>query len=167
MQRLGMLRFKKKKTMTRRWPFKKTPDVGASSSSVAKKNAQPLKKERYRPYMSKEIAQSCMTRTRRWTYATSTFLVGGTSTLGGYQSLRRLTVGGSGEIRHQRAILPPDLHEDPTFTMDSEWWDRPAYEPFPRRRSRLLDDEEYDYTAEVYLPQHVPWAPPPPEEEEA
>jgi hypothetical protein len=51
--------------------------------------------------------------------------------------------------------------------MVSEWWDRPAYEPCPRHRSRLLDDEEYDYAAEVYLPQQVPWAPPPPKEEEA
>jgi hypothetical protein len=32
----------------------------------------------------------------------------------------------------------------------------------------LLGDEEYDYAAEVYPPQQVPyWAPLPPEEEEA
>jgi hypothetical protein len=33
------------------------------------------------------------------------------------------------KIRHRRAILPSDLHEDPTFAMDSEWWDHTAYEP--------------------------------------
>jgi hypothetical protein len=42
------------------------------------------------------------------------------------------------EIRHQRAILPSDLHEDPAFTMDSAWWDHPAYKPCPRRWSGLL-----------------------------
>jgi hypothetical protein len=50
-------------------------------------------------------------------------------------------------------MLPPDLRENPTFNMDSEWWDRPTYKPCPRRRPRLLDDEEYDYAAKVYLPQ--------------
>jgi hypothetical protein len=34
----------------------------------------------------------------------------------------------------------PELRDDPAFDMDSECWDRPAYEPFPRRRSGLLDD---------------------------
>jgi hypothetical protein len=51
--------------------------------------------------------------------------------------------------------------------MDSEWWDYPAYEPCPRRRSGLLGDEEYDYSADVNASQQVPWALPPPEEEEA
>jgi hypothetical protein len=41
------------------WPFKKTQDVGASSSSAAKKKAtSPTKKERNRPYMNVEIAQA-------------------------------------------------------------------------------------------------------------
>jgi hypothetical protein len=71
------------------------------------------------------------------------------------------------EIQRRRAILPLDLREDPAFAMDSEWWDRPAYDPCPRRRSGLLGDEEYDYAADIYPPQQVPWAPPPPEEEEA
>jgi hypothetical protein len=50
--------------------------------------------------------------------------------------------------------------------MDSEWWDRPAYEPCLRHRSGLLGDVEYEYVVEVYSPQHVPnWVPPPPPEE--
>jgi hypothetical protein len=50
-----------------------------------------------------------------------------------------------------------DLCEDSAFAMDSEWWDRPAYEPYPRRRLGLIGDAEYDYTAKVYLPQQVPY----------
>jgi hypothetical protein len=42
------------------------------------------------------------------------------------------------------------LREDHAFDMDSEWWDRPAYEPCPRRRSGLLGDAEYDYNADPY-----------------
>jgi hypothetical protein len=53
------------------------------------------------------------------------------------------------EIRRRRAILPPDLREDPTITMDSAWWDHPAYDPCLRRRLGLLGDTEY-YAAEVY-----------------
>jgi hypothetical protein len=34
--------------------------------------------------------------------------------------------------------------------MDSEWWDRLAYEPCPRRRSGLLGDAEYDYNTDLY-----------------
>jgi hypothetical protein len=54
------------------------------------------------------------------------------------------------EIWHRRAILPPDLWDDPAFDMDSEWWGRPAYEPCPRRRSGLLGDAEYDYDTDPY-----------------
>jgi hypothetical protein len=43
-----------------------------------------------------------------------------------------------------------------------------AYEPYQRRRSGLLGDAEYDYAAEVYPQQLVPYlVPPPPEVEEA
>jgi hypothetical protein len=48
------------------------------------------------------------------------------------------------EIRCRWVIRLPDLREDPTFSMDSEWWDCPAYEPCPRCRSGLLDSAEYD-----------------------
>jgi hypothetical protein len=51
--------------------------------------------------------------------------------------------------------------------MDSEWWDRPAYDPCPRRRSGLLGDIEYDYDVDPYPQQQVPhWVPPSPEEDE-
>jgi hypothetical protein len=71
------------------------------------------------------------------------------------------------EIKRRWAILPPNLHEDPVFTMDSEWWDHLAYEPCPRRQSGLLGDAEYDYDADPYPQQQVPhWVPPLPEEEE-
>jgi hypothetical protein len=43
----------------------------------------------------------------------------------------------------------------------------PAYEPYPRRRSGLLDDKEYYYGTRVNAPQQVPWAVPSLEEEEA
>jgi hypothetical protein len=60
------------------------------------------------------------------------------------------------------------LREDTAFTLDSEWWDRPTYEPYPRRRSGLLGDAKYDYAAEVYPQQLDPyWVSSPPEEEEA
>jgi hypothetical protein len=55
--------------------------------------------------------------------------------------------------RERRAILSPDLREDPTFTEDSEWSYRPAYEPCPGHRSGLLGDEEYDDATKVYLPE--------------
>jgi hypothetical protein len=74
---------------------------------------------------------------------------------------------GRDEIRCRWAILPPDLREHPAFDMDSESWDRPAYEPCPRRQSGLLGDAEYDYDADPYPQEQVPhWVPPPPEEEE-
>jgi hypothetical protein len=43
---------------------------------------------------------------------------------------------------------------------DSSWWDRPAYEPYPRCHSGLLGDDENDYDAQMNAPQHMPWAPP-------
>jgi hypothetical protein len=56
----------------------------------------------------------------------------------------------------------------PAFSVDSEWWDRPAYESCPRRRSGQLGNAEYDYAADPYPQQQVPyWVLPPPEEEEA
>jgi hypothetical protein len=61
------------------------------------------------------------------------------------------------EIWHRRAILPPDLRDDPAFDMDSEWWDRLAYEPCLRRRSGLLGDAEYDYDADPYPQQQLPY----------
>jgi hypothetical protein len=65
------------------------------------------------------------------------------------------------------AILLLDLRDDPAFDMDSEWWDRPAYEPCPRCRSGLLGDVEYDYDTDPYPQQQVPhWVPPPLEEDE-
>jgi hypothetical protein len=52
--------------------------------------------------------------------------------------------------------------------VDSEWWDRPAYEPCLRRRSGQLGNAEYDYAVDPYPQQQVPyWVLPPPEEEEA
>jgi hypothetical protein len=64
--------------MTGRWPFKKTQDINSSSSSAAKKKAaSPHKKERNRPYMNVEIAQSCTTKTCWWACATSSFPAGG------------------------------------------------------------------------------------------
>jgi hypothetical protein len=54
------------------------------------------------------------------------------------------------EIWRRWAILSTDLCEDLAFTMDSEWWDRPANEPYPRHRFGLLSDAQYDYAAKVY-----------------
>jgi hypothetical protein len=59
------------------------------------------------------------------------------------------------EIRRRRAILLPDLHKDSAFATDSEWWDRPAYEPCPRRRSGLLGDAQYDYDADPHSQHQV------------
>jgi hypothetical protein len=50
--------------------------------------------------------------------------------------------------------------------MDSSWWDRPAYETFPRRRWSLLSDHEYDYDEPADALQHVPCLQPPPQHEE-
>jgi hypothetical protein len=137
-------------TMTWCWPFRKS-DADASSSKAKKKPLLP-KKERNRPYMNVEIVQA---------------LYDQNASMG----LRDIHLPGSwhldakrvpeplvprhgqerrDEIRRRRAILPPDLREDPAFTMDSKWWDRPAYEPCPRRRSGLLSDAEYDYAAVPY-----------------
>jgi hypothetical protein len=41
--------------------------------------------------------------------------------------------------------------------MDSSWWDRPAYETFPRHHSSLLSDHEYDYDEPADALQHMPW----------
>jgi hypothetical protein len=49
--------------------------------------------------------------------------------------------------------------------MDYSWWDCPAYEPFPRRHSGLLNDDEYDYGTLANAPKHVPWPPPQRKEE--
>jgi hypothetical protein len=65
------------------------------------------------------------------------------------------------------SILPSDLREDPAVDMDSEWWDRPTYEPCSRRRSGLLGDTEYDSAVVPYPQQVLYWVPPPLEEEEA
>jgi hypothetical protein len=78
-------------------------------------------------------------------------------------------MGGSGTRRYaaRRAILPQDPRQDPAFAMDFEWRDRPAYEPCPRRRSGLRDEEEYDYDATADAPpQHVPWPSSSPQPEE-
>jgi hypothetical protein len=41
-----------------------------------------------------------------------------------------------------------------------------VYKPYPRRRSGLLGDDEYDYDAPLDTPQHVPWPRPEQGEEE-
>jgi hypothetical protein len=33
--------------------------------------------------------------------------------------------------------------------MDSEWWDKPAYEACTRLRSGILGDDEYEYDAPI------------------
>jgi hypothetical protein len=43
--------------MSGRWPFKKMPDLGASSSRK-KAKSQPPKKLRNRPYMNVELARA-------------------------------------------------------------------------------------------------------------
>jgi hypothetical protein len=67
------------------------------------------------------------------------------------------------EIRRRRAILPQDLREGPTFSMDLAWWYPPAYEPYPRRHSGLLG---YDDDALPDAPQQVQWLPQQEKEEE-
>jgi hypothetical protein len=44
--------------MTGHWPFKKTDASASSSSATKKKVSPPNKKDRNRPYMSVEIAQT-------------------------------------------------------------------------------------------------------------
>jgi hypothetical protein len=46
------------------------------------------------------------------------------------------------EICRRRAILPQDMREDPTFAMDSSWWDRP-------------DDDHYDAPTDTSY--HISW----------
>jgi hypothetical protein len=145
-------------------PFKKT-DASASSSSAAKKKAPPPKKERNRPYMNVEIAQALHEQNAS-VGLHDVHLPGGW-----YLNARRMPVPSVprrgqerwDKIQRRRAILPPNLREDPVFAMDSEWWDCPAYEPCLRRRSGLLGNAEYDYASEVYPQQQVPyWVPSPP-----
>jgi hypothetical protein len=137
--------------MTGRWPFKKT-DAGASSSSTSKKKGSPLKKEQNRSYMNVEIVQALYDQNAS-VGLRDIHLPGGW-----HLNAKRvpvLPVPRRGQER--RAIVPPDLREDPAFAMDSEWWDRPAYEPCPRRRSGLLSNAEYDYAAKVYPQQQAPY----------
>jgi hypothetical protein len=142
--------------MTGRWPFRKI-DAGASSSK-AKKKASPPKKERNRPYMSGESAQALYKQNA------SVGLRDVHISDGRHLNARRVPIPPvprrgqerRDEIRHRRAILPPDLRDDPAFDMDSEWWDHPAYEPCLRRRSGLLSHAEYDYAVVPYPQQQVP-----------
>jgi hypothetical protein len=132
--------------MTGRWPFRKT-DTGASSSKgKAKGKAPPPKKERNRPYFSVEIVQALYDQNESVGLC-DVYLPGGW-----HLNARRVPVppvphhgrAHCDEIWRRRAILPPDLRDDPAFDMDSEWWDHPTDEPCPRRRSGILGDVEYD-----------------------
>jgi hypothetical protein len=49
--------------------------------------------------------------------------------------------------------------------MDSEWWDKPAYEACTRIRSGILDDDKYEYDVHVGAQEPAMWAPPPQERE--
>jgi hypothetical protein len=139
-------------TMTGSWPFRKT-DVGASESK-AKATASPPKTERHRPYMSVEIAHALYNQN-------SSVGLHDVHLPGGWHlNAKRVPIplvphrgrAQRDEIRRRWAILPPDLRDDPAFDMDSEWWDCPAYEPCPRRRSGLLGDAEYYYDTDPYPP---------------
>jgi hypothetical protein len=78
---------------------------------------------------------------------------------GGGRSAMRFTVAGSSCCRI--------CGQEPTFAMDSDWRDRPAYMSCPRCRSGVLGDDEYVYHALSNAPQHVTWPPPPTQEEDA
>jgi hypothetical protein len=134
-------------TMTSSWPFKKTLDPEASSSWAKKKS--PSKKMRKRPYLNVDLAQALFDQ-KKSVGVRDVHLPGGwllnTRRVSIPPMLRRGRERHD-EIRRRQAILPQDLQEDPTFVMDSEWWDRPAYEPCMRHHSGLLGDEEYDYNA--------------------
>jgi hypothetical protein len=107
--------------MTRRWPFRKT-DAGASSSKAKAKAKGPLpKKERNRPYMSVEITQAQYNQ-KSSVDLRDVHLIGGW-----HLNVRRVPVppvphrrqARHDEIWHRRAILPPDLWDDPAFDMVS------------------------------------------------
>jgi hypothetical protein len=143
-------------------------DAGASSSKAKAKASSP-NKERNRPYMSVEIVQALYDQN------SSVGLRDVHLPSGWHLTARRVPIAlvprhgraRRDEIRRRQVILPLDLRDDPAFDMDSEWWDRPAYEPCLRRRLGLLLDTEYDYDADPYLQQQVPhWVPLPPEEDE-
>jgi hypothetical protein len=107
--------------MTGRWPFKKT-EASASLSLSAKKKAPPPKKDRNRPYLFVVIAQAMYDQNMSMGLR-DVHLPGGS-----HLNARRVSVppmlrrgqARRDEIRRRRAILPPDLHEDPAFAMDSE-----------------------------------------------
>jgi hypothetical protein len=88
---------------------------------------------------------------------------------GGFRFLWCRTVGGCIATRYAAAgpSSPQDLRQDPAFSIDSEWWDRPAYESCSRRCSGLLGNNKYNYDMPVDAPQHMAWSPSPPREEEA
>jgi hypothetical protein len=107
--------------MTGHWPFKKPkPDLEASSSRT-KYKLPPLKKWRDRPYLNIAMARATYRDNTPW--LSSDWLL----------NSRRMLVPlvpchgreRHDEIHHQ-AILPPDLREDPAFSMESTCSDRLA-----------------------------------------
>jgi hypothetical protein len=95
--------------MTSRWPFKKTPDPGASSSTAKKK--PPPKKQRNRPYMNVDLARALYEQNEsvgvRNSHLPGSWLL----------NVRRVPVPPvprrgrewRNEIRLRQAILPQDL----------------------------------------------------------
>jgi hypothetical protein len=50
------------------------------------------------------------------------------------------------------------MREDTMFSMGSMWWVRPTYETIMLHSSGLLDDDEYDYDAQLAAGHQMPWS---------
>jgi hypothetical protein len=82
--------------MIDRYPFKKTPDSGASSSMSKKK--PPPKKTRNQPYMNFEVAQALFDQNQSVGVRKSTSVAACSSTREGCRFLRCYAVAGSGAM---------------------------------------------------------------------
>jgi hypothetical protein len=50
------------------------------------------------------------------------------------------------------------MREDTVFSMGSMWWVRLTYETITQHSSSLLDDDAYDYDAQLAAGQQMSWS---------
>jgi hypothetical protein len=145
-------------TMSGCWPSKKIKPNPEATPSRKKMKLPPPDKTRDRPYLNVPMARAIY-RDNVSVGVHDIHLPGGC-----LLNVRRVLVPPMScqgrethdEIRRRQATIPHDLQEDPTFSMDSIWWNRPAYKPCPRFRSCRFGDDEYHYDAPPDAPQQVP-----------